>query len=457
MRPSTSDDFRIEAARCTPRVPVSAMFTHPALREKAGVHTGKSPKYNPVPLSGLLLVFHGANLGSPSRGNFMDVSLTPPQLRIKEEFEAVAERDIRPLAAETDEKATWPGHSFTALKKAGLMGLNVPTADGGRGEGLMSLALATEAIGRVCASSAISFGMHCVGTAVIAAKATSYQRNNYLRPIAAGEHVTTLSLSESGTGAHFYLPETKLFRNGDRLRVNGTKMFVTNAGHADSYVVSTQASDPDSDAGSFTCLIVDRDRPGMEWLDAWNGLGMRGNTARGLRLRDVEVPADNLLGREGDQIWYIFEVVAPYFLIAMAGTYLGVAQAAFDLTVKHLKERRHSISGESLAQNPMIQSQLAEMWMRVERTRRWIYHAAQSGDHASLNAIPLIFGSKVEAADTAVAVTNEALTLGGGIAYRDNSELSRLLRDARASHVMSPTTTLLKLWMGRALLGQPLL
>jgi alkylation response protein AidB-like acyl-CoA dehydrogenase len=387
----------------------------------------------------------------------MDISLTAAQLHIKEEFEAVTERDIRPHAAKTDESAQWPAHTFAALKTAGLMGLHVPTGDGGRGEGLMSLALATESIGRACASSAISFGMHCVGTAVIAAKATSYHKNNYLRPIAAGEHVTTLSVSESGTGAHFYLPETKLSRHGDRLRLTGKKVFVTNAGHADSYVVSTQASNPDFESGSFTCLIVDRDRPGMEWLEGWNGLGMRGNTARGLKMSEVEVPGANLLGEEGDQIWYIFEVVAPYFLIAMAGTYLGVAQAAFDLTVKHLKERRHSISGESLAENPLIQSQMAEMWTRVERTRRWIYHAAQSGDQASSNAIPLIFGAKVEAAETAVAVTNDALTLGGGIAYRDNSELARLLRDARASHVMSPTTSLLKLWMGRALLGQPLL
>ncbi len=387
----------------------------------------------------------------------MDVSLTASQLRIREEFEAVAERDIRPFAAATDEAARWPEHAFSALKKAGLMGLHVPTADGGRGEGLMSLALAMEAIGKTCASSAICFGMHCVGTAVIAAKATAYQKNNYLRPIAAGEHVTTLSVSETGTGAHFYLPETKLSRHGDRLRANGTKVFVTNAGHADSYVVSTQASNPDSESGSFTCLIVDRDRPGMEWLDGWSGLGMRGNTARGLKLNDVEVPGANLLGEEGDQIWYIFEVVAPYFLIAMAGTYLGVAEAALDLTIKHLKKRRHSISGESLADNPLIQSQLAEMWTRVERTRRWIYHAAQSGDQASANAIPLIFGAKVEAAETVVAVTNDALTLGGGIAYRDNSELARLPRDARASHVMSPTTSLLKLWTGRALLGRPLL
>lgn len=387
----------------------------------------------------------------------MDISLTAPQLRLKEEFETVVERHIRPQAAEVDEAARWPEHSFEALKKAGLMGLHVATADGGRGEGLMSLALATEAIGKACASSAICFGMHCVGTAVIAAKATAYQKNNYLRPIAAGEHITTLSVSETGTGAHFYLPETRLSRHGDRLRVNGTKVFVTNAGHADSYVVSTQASDPDSESGSFTCLIVDRDRPGMEWLGGWNGLGMRGNTARGLKLNDVEVPGANLLGEEGDQIWYIFEVVAPYFLIAMAGTYLGVAQAALDLTVTHLKERRHSISGENLADSPLIQSQLAEMWTRVERTRRWLYHAAQSGDQASPHAIPLIFGAKVEAAETAVAVTNEALTLGGGIAYRDNSELARLLRDARASHVMSPTTSLLKLWIGRALLGRPLL
>ncbi|HUR59936.1 MAG TPA: acyl-CoA dehydrogenase family protein [Opitutaceae bacterium] len=387
----------------------------------------------------------------------MNSLLPAPLLRLREQVEEIVARDISPHAAETDRLARWPTHSFAALQKAGLMGLHVPRAAGGLEQGLSALAVVTEAIGQACASSAICYGMHCVGSAVIAAKATKHHTEKYLGPIARGEHITTLSLSEAGSGAQFYFPETSLVREADSFRVNGTKQFVTNAGYADSYVVSTTASTSHIELGEFSCLVVDKGSPGMEFLEPWDGLGMRGNAARGLRMNDVRAPVANLLGEEGDQIWYAFEVVAPYFLTAMAGTYLGVAQAALEETMRHVKSRKHTTSGETLATLPYLQMQIAEMWSRVQRTRQWIYHAAEMGDRGAPNALPLILGSKAEAAETAVWVANEAMTLCGGIAYRDNSELARLLRDARASHVMSPTTSMLRLWMGRSLLDKPLL
>lgn len=385
------------------------------------------------------------------------MKLPAPLSRLREQVDDIVSREIGPRAAETDRTAQWPRHSFDALKRAGLMGLHVPRAAGGLEQGLFALAVATESIGRGCSSSALCYGMHCVGSAVITAKATRHHTEKYLRPIAAGEHITTLSLSEAGSGAQFYFPETSLSREGDTFRINGTKQFVTNAEHADSYVISTRTSDAHRDLGDFNCLILEKTSPGLEWLEPWQGMGMRGNAARGLRLRDVPVPVANLLGEEGDQIWYIFEVVAPYFLIAMAGTYLGVAQAALDETLRHLNLRVHTMSGEALVNISSVQTQVAEMWSRIQRTRHWLYHAADMGDVGDAGALPLILGCKVEAAETAVWVANEAMTLCGGIAYRENSDLARLLRDARASHVMSPTTSLLQLWTGRAVLGRPLL
>jgi isovaleryl-CoA dehydrogenase len=387
----------------------------------------------------------------------MNAHLPAPLLRLREQVDEIVARDIAPLAAETDRLARWPGHSFAAFKRGGLMGLHVPRAAGGLEQGLFALAVVTESIGQGCASSAICYGMHCVGSAVIAAKATKHHTEKYLKPIARGEHITTLSLSEAGTGAQFYFPEMDMVREQENFRLNGTKQFVTNAGFADSYVVSTTASTSHLELGEFSCLVVDKDSPGMELLEPWDGLGMRGNAARGLRMNDVRAPVANLLGEEGDQIWYAFEVVAPYFLIAMAGTYLGVAQAALNATMRHIKSRKHSTSGETLATLPHLQMQVAEMWARVQRTRLWIYHAAEMGDLGASGALPLILGSKAEAAETAVGVANEAMTLCGGIAYRENSELARLLRDARASHVMSPTTSMLRLWTGRSLLDKPLL
>ena len=376
-------------------------------------------------------------------------------LSLRDAATAVA-AEIAPFAGEIDRDAVWPARSMAALSKAGLMGLQVPEQVGGHGQGLLALSVMTEALGQACPSSAMCYGMHCVGTAVIAAKATNYQAENYLTKIARGEHITTLALSESGTGAHFYLSETTINLMGEQFIANGTKQFVTNGSQADSYVISAMSPDA-GEVGDLSCLIVDGDTPGLEWLEPWNGFGMRGNSSRALQLTDVSVPATNLLGEPGDQIWYVFEVIAPYFLMAMAGTYLGIAQSALNAVGEHLRTRRYNHTGESLRHIDQLQTKYADMWIAVEKTRQLLYAAGERGDRGDPEALPFILSCKADAAETAVAVTNEAMTMCGGMAYRENSRISQMLRDARAGHVMSPTTDMLKIWAGRALLGLPLL
>ncbi len=143
--------------------------------------------------------------------------------------------------------------------------------------------------------------------------------------------------------------------------------------------------------------------------------------------------------------------------MAMAGTYLGVAQSALDAASAHLRNRRHSYFEEPLARVGTLQNRFGEMWVSVERTRSLIREAAIRADLGQPDALPLILASKAEAGDTAVNIANETMTMCGGQAYRDNSRIAQMLRDARASHIMSPTTDLLRSWTGRALLGLPLL
>lgn len=357
-----------------------------------------------------------------------------------------------------DAEARWPEKGLRALQAARLGGLVVPESMGGLGHGIYGLARVCEVLAQVCPSTAMCFGMHCVGAAVLAAKATPDQQQRYLEPINHGRHFTTLALSEPGTGSHFYLPQTQLRQlSEDLYQVDGTKSFVTNGDHADSYVLSTLASDPNAPPGQFSMVVVDRDALGLVWGAPWNGLGMRGNASRNVELRAVPVPRGNLLGQEGDQIWYVFTVVAPYFLMAMAGTYLGIATAALEEIRTHLSTRQYTHSGTSLAQQPVVQHRLGTLWGRIERTRQLIYHAAREADSGNAEALPAILSAKAEVADCAVEVVNEAMTLAGGIGYREGSRLWRMLRDARAAHVMAPTTDLLRTWTGRFLLGQPLL
>lgn len=368
----------------------------------------------------------------------------------------LAREVVGPLAGETDRTATWPAEGIRALLGAGLGGLAVGVENGGLGLGLHGLARVCEVVGRECASTAICFGMHCVGSAVIDAKATAGQRERYLAPIVEGRHLTTLALSEAGSGGRFYLPQTSAAPAGDDFVLDGGKTFVTNAGHADSYVVNVTATSP-APLGEFSCLVVDAGSEGMTWGEPWAGFGMRGNDSRSLALDAVRVPGGNLLGSEGDELWYVFNVVTPFFLMAMSGTYLGVAEAALDEARAHIARRAYATTGDTLADSAVVQHRLGELWASVERARAFLYRASARADAGEPDALPGILAVKAEIAGCAVATANEAMTLAGGISYRENAKLQRHLRDARAAHVMAPSTDLLRTWTGRALLGRPLL
>jgi isovaleryl-CoA dehydrogenase len=383
--------------------------------------------------------------------------LSPPVLGVRETARAVATSVVAERADAIDQDGRWPAENLCALGDAGLLGLTVSPEVGGRGQGMLALAVATEELGRVCGSTALVFGMHCVAARVIDVRPTDDQRQRYLEPIAAGAHVTSLALSEPGTGVHFYLPRATFHPVGGSFVVNGQKGFVTSGGHADSYVASVVREHADLDPGTFSCLVVDRETPGIRWSDPWDGFGMRGNSSATLVLEDVEVPRRNLLGEVGDETWYVFEVVAPWFIVAMAGAYLGIAHGALEAVTEHLRSRVYAHTGEQVGASDTLAHRLGGLWTTVERSRQLLHHAARLGDSGDPQARYALFASKADVAEAAIHVANEAMTLAGGRAYARNGLLARALRDARAAHVMSPSTDLLKTWLGRGLLDRPLL
>lgn len=366
----------------------------------------------------------------------------------------VARTCVADNASVTDEQANWPEASIRALQSAGLTGLVVSEEYGGWGHGINALTKVCEILGYHCASTGLCFGMHCVGSAVIGAKPTEKHIDEYLLPILHGEHITTLSLSEPGSGAHFYIPGCTLESvNNHSFQLNGEKSFVTNGGRANSYVVSAVTGE-DSELGEFSCVLLDRDAKGVEWGAPWRGLGMRGNSSLSVRFNEVMLPKYKLLGEAGDQMWYAFENILPYFLAAMSGVYLGIASSAFDQARKHIESRTHSHSGMTLSQNNVLQHRLGALWSEIEMMRSHLYRSASDFDKGRANNLFPIMSAKAQVAGCAVNIINEAMTLCGGVAYRDSSMLARHLRDARAAHVMSPTTDILYTWLGRGLLGE---
>lgn len=385
------------------------------------------------------------------------VADSPELLQLKDTAAAVAQAHLAPRASEIDRDGRWPRENFEALAQAGLLGLMVPREHGGLGQGFVGLVLVVEELARACSSTALCFGMHCVASKVISVQATEEQAHRYLEPIARGEHVTTLALSEPGTGVHFYLPRASFRAADGEFVVNGAKSFVTSGGHADSYVISVVAEDTAYDPGTFSALVLDGDAAGIAWRDAWDGLGMRGNSSRSMNLENVHVPRANLLGREGDETWYLFEVVAPYFLAAMTATYAGIARQAVEIVAGHLRRRRYAHTEGMLGENEVLVHRLGELWIAADSARAYVQHAARLGDLQAPQARSALMGCKSRAVDAAVDVTNEAMTLAGGRAFAADHALGRLLRDARAGHVMAPSTDLLKTWIGRLSLDMPLL
>lgn len=366
---------------------------------------------------------------------------------------AAVAKTVLAAQAEAVAEGAYPRSGLDALRDAGLWGLTAPKRVGGLGHGLAGLAAVTEELGKICPSTAMCFGMHGVATAVIAAKATKAQDERYLAPIAAGRHMTTLALSESGTGAHFYVPLTRAEHDGPGFKLYGTKAFVTNGPHADSMVASVAAA---GGPGEFSLVVIDASDE-LRWRSDWKGLGMRGNASQSVEFAGVNVAADRLLGAQGDELWFVFEVVAPFFLTAMSGTYLGLSSGALSLAVEHVMRRAYAHSGERLAEQPSVQEKLGAMAIEVDKTRSLLYDACRLGDAGEPSALPLILGSKAAAGELAVETASQAMRICGGSAYRDNGQLARLLRDAYAANVMAPTTDLLKQWVGRMLLGEPLI
>jgi isovaleryl-CoA dehydrogenase len=376
---------------------------------------------------------------------------------LQETARRISQEVLSKHAVAIDRDAVWPQASLAAVAKSGLCGLHVPRRLGGLDEGMLALVVVTEELARECSSTALCYGMHCVASAVLAAKATPDQEERYLRPIANGSHLTSLALSEAGTGIHFYWPQTRLTLDGEFYVVNGTKHFVTSGGFADSYVVTSAHAGGNGDVGEFSALVLDAGTPGVTWTGDWKGFGMRGNASKALQLTDVRVPRRQLLGKEGDEVWYVFEVIAPYFLMAMSGVYIGIAAAALDAAVADVQGRQHSHTDMPVSEQPIVQHRVSELWLQVQQARQLVHTAARLADVGDPSALPALLGSKLAATTAAVDVTNGAMTLTGGRAYRENGTIARLLRDARAGHVMAPPTDLLHVWLGRTALGMPLL
>jgi alkylation response protein AidB-like acyl-CoA dehydrogenase len=377
--------------------------------------------------------------------------LNEAQQRIAGHAAAIADKELAPRAAGVDRDAAFPKESIAALGAGGLLGLNVPQAYGGLGEGPRTAAAVIDALAQRCPSTAMVYVMHLCGIACYAAAPDKTAA--LLREAAAGRHLSTLAFSEKGSRSHFWAPVSRAASTGaGAATISAQKSFVTSAGHADGYVVSTLASGATEPAESTIYLVLKEDR-GIAAAGPWRGLGLRGNASGPMTLEAVAVSADRALTAEGKGLDMMLGVVLPLFHVGSAGVGVGIAEAAVQATVAHVTHARFEEANSSLRDLPTIRAQIAKMRIETDRARAHLAAVLDSLESPGPATQLMVLEAKASGTEAAAAVTELAMRTCGGAAFGGAHGIERLFRDARAPIIMSPTSELAYEFIGRALCG----
>ena len=267
-------------------------------------------------------------------------------------------------APDVDAKARFPSESMQALADAGLWGLCLPTSVGGKGQGIRVFASCVEELATSCPSTAMIFVMHVTASQAIAASKTLRDRDEILRSVAEGKHLTTLALSEKGSRSHFWAPVSKLVAHGSGFKTSAFKSWVTAASHASSYVSSAQRPGAQSPLES-TLYLARRGQPSLRIAGAFDGLGLRGNDSAPVSIEDHQVDAADLVTEQGQGAPCLLELVLPWFSVGTSSMANGIARAAVELTARHLQGATFAHLGSALRDLPTLRARVAEMSVRT--------------------------------------------------------------------------------------------
>jgi alkylation response protein AidB-like acyl-CoA dehydrogenase len=380
--------------------------------------------------------------------------LNADQQAIVDRATDIAERVIGPNAQRADAGARYPRPSIDALGRAGLLGLTIAAEHGGLAQGPRVVCAVLDEIAQRCASTAMCLNMHLA--AIAAYQAAAQPPIAQLRAAARGDHVATLAFSEFASRSHFWALQSQERRDGDRVVLDARKSFVTSAGEADGYVVSTRWSEGKAPTDSMLYLVLKSDA-GLNVAGPWDALGMRANASAPMTLREVEIPASRALTAPGQGMGMMLGAVLPIFNVGSAAISIGIAEAATWITQRHLTTSTFAYNGTKLADLPNERARLAEMRIETDRARAYLVSTLDALEQPQPSTMLHVLASKAAAAESALAVTDTALRACGGTGFTRSLGLERAFRDARAAAVMAPTTDVLHEFVGRALCGMELL
>jgi len=372
----------------------------------------------------------------------------------------IAGRVLTPSAGQNDKAGRFSTEAVESLGESGLLGLMLATDFGGLALGPRSFAAVVAALAEADASVAMVYIMHILGAATISAARPGAAQavTPMLREIAAGRHLSTLAFSEAGSRSHFWAPVSRAHRNGNGngVRISAKKSWVTSAGHAQSYVVSSLAPEGAGPTDS-TLYVVSAKTPGLSVAGPWDGLGLRANASAPIALEECDVASHFQLTEDGAGFPAMLNVVLPLFSLGSAAVALGLCRAAVAGTVSHLKSAKFEHLGQSLGESlPTLRAQLAEMQIDTDGLSARIDDLVDHLEKPRETTMLRVLEAKAAAGEVAISVTSAAMRVCGGAAFSKHLGIERLFRDAHAGAVMAPTGDVLREFIGKSLLGIPL-
>ncbi|MEU2347869.1 acyl-CoA dehydrogenase family protein [Modestobacter sp. NPDC049651] len=362
---------------------------------------------------------------------------------------AVVADTVAPAAPSVDATGAFPREGITALAGAGALGLLSAREVGGAGGSLADVAQVVEQVATADGSTAMVLLMHYAATAVLEAHGPDDVR----QAIARGEHLSTLAFSEAGSRSHFWAPLSTAAAEGDHVRLDAAKSWVTSAGEADSYVWSSR---PLAAEGPMTLWLVPSATAGVAVAGEFDGVGLRGNNSRPVRAEGAVVPAAAQLGADGAGLDIALGTALPTFLVGNAAFSLGLMEALLADATTHLTRTRLEHLGVSLAEQALPRAEFARLKLRVDGVRAFLADTLTALGTGRADATLRVLEVKAVAAEAAAEVAGGVMALCGGSAFRKELGVERRFRDSLAARVMAPTTAALQDFVGRISLGLPL-
>jgi butyryl-CoA dehydrogenase len=366
----------------------------------------------------------------------MNFDLTDEQELIRETVREFAEADVAPIAAEIDREHRFPVELLPKMAALGLLGVPYPDEVGGAGADYVSYAIVVEELARVCGTTSVIVSGHTsLGTWPIYAFGTEAQQDRYLRDLTSGRRLAAFALTEPAAGTDAAAGTSTAVLDGDEYVLNGSKIFITNGGHADVYIV-TAKTDLTNGTRGISAFIVERDLPGFTVGEGERKMGIRASSTPPLYFNDCRIPSDALLGDEGSGFKIAMQTLDGG-RVGIGAQAVGIAQGALDAAIAYAKERVQF--GKPIASLEAIQFMIADMATEVDAARLLVYRAAWCKDNGRPYAAEAAM-AKLFASETATRVAGKAIQIHGGYGFTESYPVERAYRDAKITEIYEGTS-----------------